>query len=76
MSLISQADIQGDVYDILTRLNGNKQELERVEFIMEDNGLGPLPNIVSSIGSLLLFNSKINLYKNYQNLDNLISTGK
>ncbi len=39
-------------------------------------GLGRLPHCVPSIGSLLLFNSNINPYKDYQTLDNLISAGR
>ena len=39
---------------------------------MEDAGLGSLPLGISSISSLLLFNSNINPYKNYVTLDNLL----
>jgi hypothetical protein len=48
----------------------------RTEFVMEDQGIGVLPSKIPSIGSLLLFNSDINPYKNYQALDNLLSTGR
>jgi hypothetical protein len=40
---------------------------------MEDAGLGSLPAFVASVSSLLLFNSKINPYKNYATLDNLLN---
>lgn len=50
--------------------------MERVEFIIEDQGLGTLPDFVPSVGSLLLFNSSVNLYKDYQTQDNLLSTGR
>lgn len=43
---------------------------------MEDQGLGSLPHHIPSIGSMLLFNSNINPYKDYQTLDNLISAGR
>lgn len=56
--------------------NSHGTDKLRVEFIMEDAGLGPLPVTISSVGALLLFNSDINPYKNYQTLDNLSSTGR
>ena len=43
---------------------------------MEDQGLGSLPYHIPSVGSMLLFNSNINPYKDYQTLDNLISAGR
>lgn len=50
--------------------------MERVEFIMEDCGLGKLPDTIPSVGSMLLFNSSINPYKDYQTLDNLLSASR
>ena len=61
---------------LLGRVNTFGSDMERVEFIMEDEGLGSLPSHVQSVGSLLLFNSSINPYKNYQTLDNLMSSGR
>ena len=43
---------------------------------MEDEGLGTFPTQIEYVGSLLLFNTKINPYKEYQSLDNFMSTGK
>lgn len=75
---MGNTELMSDVYTIITRLNSqynNEQETERVEFIMEDHGLGTMPSTVSTIGSILLFNSSINPYKNYQALDNLLLSG-
>jgi hypothetical protein len=68
--------MKSDILTIVTRINSNNREMERVEFIMEDEGLGPMPRNITTIGSLLLFNSHVNVYKNYQTLDNLISGGR
>ena len=43
---------------------------------MEDHGLGQLPHNITSVSSILLFNSTINPYKNYQTIDNLLSIGR
>jgi WAS protein family homolog 1 len=75
-SLIGNPDLHVEVITILSRLNSYGTDMERVELIIEDEGLGTLPNYVLSVGSLLLFNSSINLYKEYQTQDNLISTGR
>lgn len=75
-SLINHAELQSEVVTIYTRLNSHGRELERVEFTMEDEGLGPVPVHVASISSVLLFNSSVNVYKNYQTLDNLEFTGR
>jgi len=60
----------------LSVLNREGSEPERVEFLMEEKGLGTLPSNIPSIGSILLFNSSINPYKNYVAEDNLVSTGR
>jgi hypothetical protein len=65
-----------DLYLILGRLNSHGTEMERTEFIMEDEGVGGLPAIVPGVGSLLLFNSNINPYKDYQSHDNLSHSGR
>lgn len=65
-----------ELQDIIQRLNAYNTDIVRVEFIMEDNGLGPLPQNIPSVGSMLLFNSDINPYKDYQTLDNLMSAGR
>ena len=75
-SVVANRELRGEMQDIVLRLNTSGTELERVEFTMEDEGLGRLPYSVPSIGSMLLFNSNINPYKDYQTLDNLISAGR
>lgn len=44
--------------------------------MVTDHGLGRLPNSVASVGSILLFNSDINPYEDYQTLDNLLMAGR
>ncbi len=61
---------------MLTKVNSYGTEMLRSEFIMEDQGLGKIPSSAKSVASILLFNSNINPYKNYQALDNLVSTGR
>jgi hypothetical protein len=43
---------------------------------MEEKGLGLLPRMIQSIGSLTFFNSSINPFMDYQALDNLVSSGR
>jgi hypothetical protein len=76
LSVVGNRELYGELQDIVLRLNTFGTDLERVEFTMEDDGLGRLPQCVPSIGSLLLFNSNINPYKDYQTLDNLVSAGR
>ena len=75
-SPLNNESYSDELFLILGRLNSFGTDMDRVEFIMEDKGLGPLPAVVKSVGSLLLFNSDINPYKDYQTLDNLLSSGK
>lgn len=75
-SAIGNRELTTDLHDIITRVNGNNQDLQRVEFIMEDNGLGAMPATFKTVGSILLFNSSVNLYDQYQTLDNLITAGR
>lgn len=75
-SVVGNPELSSDVYAIASRLNMQTHSMERVEFIMEDHGLGPLPPTCESVGSMLLFNSGINPYKDYRALDNLLSTGR
>ena len=75
-SLIGNLDATEENMLLLGRINTYGSDMERVEFIMEDEGLGPVPQQVEYVGSLLLFNSSINPYKNYQTLDNLVSSGR
>jgi len=69
-------DLLQDLTVLYSRMNLNDHEEKRVEFLMEEQGLGSLPPHISSVGSLLLFNSDVNPYKNYEARDNLESTGK
>ena len=75
-SLVGNNEATDDNLLLLTRLNVHGSDMERVEFVMEDEGLGPVPEKVDYVGSLLLFNSAINPYKNYTTLDNLVSSGR
>jgi hypothetical protein len=75
-TIVGNKELQGEVQDIVKRLNTYGTDLERVEFTMEDEGLGRLPHHIPSVGSMLLFNSNINPYKDYQTLDNLLSAGR
>lgn len=75
-SLIGNHELHSEVSTIVTRLNSVNREMERVEFIMEDDGLGSLPLEITSVGSLLLFNSSVNVYRNFHTLDNLVSAGR
>uniref|UniRef100_A0A7S3MFW6 WASH1 WAHD domain-containing protein n=1 Tax=Spumella elongata TaxID=89044 RepID=A0A7S3MFW6_9STRA len=75
-SVVGNREFRSEMQDIVVRLNTFGTDLERVEFTMEDQGLGRLPHTVPSVGSMLLFNSNINPYKDYQTLDNLISAGR
>ncbi len=75
-STLSSTPLTEDIYMILGRLNSHRIDMKKVEFIMEEQGLGSMPAVVPTIGSLLLFNSDINPYVNYQTLDNLISSGR
>lgn len=76
MSVVGNKELHGELQDIVVRLNTYGTDMERVEFTMEDEGLGRLPTDIPSVGALLLFNSNINPYKEYQTLDNLISAGR
>jgi hypothetical protein len=71
----SNKELATEMQLIQSRMNSYGTELLRSEFIMEDKGLGSLP-LSPSVGSLLLFNSNTNPYKNYQALDNLVSSGR
>ncbi len=73
---LGNTELTADLNDIITRINSTGTELQRVEMIMEDHGLGPIPQSMSSIGSIMLFNSDINLYEGYQTLDNLVTAGR
>jgi hypothetical protein len=75
-SVVGNAEATEESLLLLSRLNAHGSDLERVEFTMEDEGLGTFPTQIEYVGSLLLFNTKINPYKEYQSLDNFMSTGK
>lgn len=65
-SCVGNSEATAQCHLLLGRINTHGSDMERVEFVMEDEGLGPLPASVQSVGSMLLFNSSINPYKNYQ----------
>ena len=75
-SAVANQDLESEILLVYSRLNKHGTDLLRVEMVMDDKGLGPLPASVPSVGSMLLFNSNINPYKNYQALDNLLSAGR
>ena len=41
-----------------------------------DAGLGPMPPMISSVGSVLVFNSSTDPRKGYHTMDNLVSSGR
>ena len=73
---IGNQEMTTEINAIYCRLNTFNTDLTKVEFIMEDKGLGPLPSHLPTVGSLLLYNSNVNPYKNYQQLDNLEASGR
>ncbi len=73
-SVIQDKELLSEVQLITGRLNSYGSDMEKVEFIMEDQSLGPFPPSLASVGSMLLFNSSINPYKDYQTLDNLLAS--
>ena len=76
VSKFDDNDIQHDLFVLYSRLNLHDHEEKHVEFLMEEEGLGTLPPEISSVGSLLLFNSDVNPYKKYEARDNLMSAGR
>jgi WAS protein family homolog 1 len=76
-SVVGNEEKLEESYLIYGRFNTHESDLEKVEFTMEDEGIGPYPlNRIKYIGSMLLFNTNINPYKNYETLDNFIQTGR
>ena len=73
-SVIQDKELLSEVHLITGRLNSYGSDMEKVEFIMEDQSLGPFPPSLASVGSMLLFNSSINPYKDYHTLDNLLAS--
>ncbi|CAK4084196.1 unnamed protein product [Aphanomyces euteiches] len=60
-----------EVLDLFERINP-AVETRRAEVNMTEEGLGPLPEDVSSVASVLLFNSGENPYQEYTSWDNLL----
>lgn len=75
-SLVANPDAADESLLLLSRLNAHGSDLERVEFTMEDEGLGPFPPQIAHVGSVMLFNTSSNPYNQYQTLDNFMSTGR
>eukprot|EP00519_Triparma_laevis_P001869 CAMPEP_0182516964 /NCGR_PEP_ID=MMETSP1321-20130603/41332_1 /TAXON_ID=91990 /ORGANISM="Bolidomonas sp., Strain RCC1657" /LENGTH=292 /DNA_ID=CAMNT_0024724637 /DNA_START=118 /DNA_END=993 /DNA_ORIENTATION=- len=73
-SALSHPDQQQELNGLYQRLNPHDTDMQRVEIVMEEQGLGPLPNedVVSSAASLLLFNSTKNPYNEYSRENNLL----
>src|SRR3546814_864667 len=76
LSAIRNKDLAAETEELLKRLNLAGTDMVRVEIVMEENGLGSLPTNVPSVSSLLLFNSRVNPYKNYSAMDNLEGAGR
>ncbi|ETW10349.1 hypothetical protein H310_00672 [Aphanomyces invadans] len=66
-----RAQLMAEVLDLFERVNP-AVETCRAEINMAKEGLGPLPDNVPSIGSVLLFNSGENPYQQYTSWDNLL----
>jgi hypothetical protein len=75
-SILSNKELSLEIQQMQSKLNSYGTDMLRSEFIMEDQGLGKIPTGIQTVGSILLFNSDTNPYKNYQALDNLISSGR
>lgn len=76
VSVVGNQNHLQELFEHYKSLNVHGTEMIRAEFIMEDKGLGSMPQSVPSVGSCLLYNSRINPYSNYQTLDNLMSAGR
>ncbi len=75
-AVVGNAESMSEVELFVSRVNSNNSDMKRVEFIMEEQGIGHLPRYIDTVGNILLFNSNINPYKEYQTLDNLASAGR
>jgi hypothetical protein len=64
------------MHTLWTRLNPHGMDKVLVEMIMEDKGMGDLPQSLRSVSSLTLFNSAIVPFKVYDHLhDNIAAAG-
>ena len=79
-SPINNAKLSQDLDIILTRLHASPHLSEKSSAIYENGvkgGVGMFPSAdIKTTASLLVFNSTINPYKEYQALDNLASAGR
>lgn len=75
-SAVGNSEASEELNAIVARVNSYGTDIVREEFVMEDEGIGKLPFNIPSIGSMLLFNSNISPYQEYQTLDNLVSSGR
>lgn len=73
-SMLNRPDQLSELHGIYDRLNPHNTDMKRVEIMMEEHGLGPLPpeEVISSASSLLLFNSSKNPYSEYSRENNLM----
>ena len=75
-STLNNANDVSEMNNLFTRLNPHATEMVRVEILMEEQGVGPLPTApaLQSTAEVLLFNSRKNPYERYSRLDNLVGT--
>ncbi|GMH91454.1 hypothetical protein TL16_g12065 [Triparma laevis f. inornata] len=73
-SALSHPEQLQELNGLYQRLNPHATDMQRVEILMEEQGLGPLPSssVITSSASLLLFNSTRNPYKEYERVNNLM----
>ena len=72
-SPLANQQLNDGLYSLLTRINSVNTEKVRVEIVMEDEGIGGLPEYLPTISSMLLFNSSENPYRAYSiGFDNLL----
>ena len=61
-AIVGNAQYLNDVDLYISRINSSNSDMKRIEFIMEEEGIGHLPRYIETVGSLLLFNSQTNPY--------------
>nr|CCA14063.1 carbon catabolite repressor protein putative [Albugo laibachii Nc14] len=71
--IAQRARTMNEVVEMFEKVNAYR-EPKSAEVDMSKEGLGPLPDYISSVGNLLLFNSGENPYQKYTSWDNLLGT--
>eukprot|EP01041_Mallomonas_annulata_P008482 gene8482-17481_t len=75
-AIMKYSESTNELLQLYLSYTKNIQKVKKVEFLMEEEGLGSIPKNLYTLDSLLLFNSNINPYKNYKDHDNLHSAGR